>query len=113
MLSHMMKNNNEVLMILETKLHSSFSQSQFIIEGRAPPLRYDESSHGGGILLFVRKDIPARKNQINTTSLKSFEGIFVELNLSKKKNYAVLITHTKSTSHIIFTFLGKHWISKR
>ena len=78
-------------MVSETKLDSSFQLSQFIIEGNALPFRYDRNSHGGGILFFVREDIPAKK--ITTMHLKDFEGIFVELNIRKKKiYYAVPIT---------------------
>ena len=65
----------DLLIVLEIKLDSSLSQSQFIIEGYAPLFRYDINSHGGDILLFIRED---------TSPLKDFEGIFVELNARKK-----------------------------
>ena len=40
-------------------------------------------THGGGILLFIKEDIPTKI--ISITPLKDFEGIFVELNFRKKK----------------------------
>ena len=83
MLSSMVKDNIDILMVSETKLDSSFPQAQFRIEGYAPPFRYDRNSHGGGILLFIREDIPTKV--ISITPLKDFEGIFVELNFRKKK----------------------------
>ena len=56
-----------------------FLSNQFTITGYAAPIRFDRNSRGGGILLYMRKDIPAR---LLTTSLpKYFEGFFVELNL--------------------------------
>ena len=56
-----------------------FLSNQFTITGYAAPIRFDRNSRGGGILLYMRKDIPAR---LLTTSLpKDFEGFFVELNL--------------------------------
>ena len=67
-------------MVSETKLDSSFPQIQLRREGYAHPFRY---SHGGGILLFIREDIPTKI--ISITPLKDFEGIFVELNFRKKK----------------------------
>ena len=70
-------------MVLETKLDSSFPQAQFRTEGYAPPFRYDTNSYGGGILLFIREDIPTKI--ISVTPLKDFEGNFVELNFRKKK----------------------------
>ena len=53
------------------------------MEEYAPPFRYDRSSHGGGILPFIREDISTKI--ISITPLKDFEGIFVELNFCKKK----------------------------
>ena len=53
------------------------------MKGSAPPFRYDRNSHGGGILIFIREDIPTKI--ISITPLKDFEGIFVELNFRKKK----------------------------
>ena len=73
MLSSMIKYNIEILMVLETKLVSSFPQAQFRMEEYAPPFRGDRKSHGGGIFLFIREDIPTKI--INITPLKDFEGI--------------------------------------
>ena len=70
-------------MVSETKLDSSFPQTQFRMEGYAPPFRYDRNSHGAGILHLIREDIPTKI--ITITPLKDFEGIFVELNFRKKK----------------------------
>ena len=73
MLSSMIKYNIEILMVLETKLVSSFPQAQFRMEEYVPPFRCDRNSHGGGILLFIREDIPTKI--ISITPLKDFEGI--------------------------------------
>ena len=54
----MVRDNIDILMVLETKLDSSFPQAHFKIEGYVPPFRYDRNSHGVGILLFIREDIP-------------------------------------------------------
>ena len=83
MLSSNIKGNLDILMISETKLDSTFPSKQFDIEGYAAPIRFDRNCRRGGILLYIREDIPAR---LLTTSLpKDFEGFFVELNLRKKK----------------------------
>ena len=100
MLSSMVKDSIDILMVSETKLDSSFPQAQFRMEGYAPPFRYDRESYGGGILLFIREDIPTKI--ISITPLKDFEGIFVELNFRKKKFYYVVpITLIKILSQII------------
>ena len=60
MLSSMLKDNIDILMVSEAKLDSSFPQARFRIDGYAPPFRYDRNSYGGGILLFIREDIPTK-----------------------------------------------------
>ena len=83
MLSNSIKGNLERLMISERKLDSTFPSDQFIIEGYAAPVRYDRNGRGGGIILYMREDIPTT---LLTTSLpKNFKGFFVELSLRKKK----------------------------
>ena len=73
---------------------------QFRIEEYVPPFRYDRNSNGGGILFFIREDIPTKI--ISITLLKDFEGIFVELNFCKKKlYYVVAITLIRILSQII------------
>ena len=60
-----------------------FSVSQFTMTGYSIPFSLDWTSHGGGILLIVREDIPCKI--IKTDCDTDFEGIFVEINLRKKK----------------------------
>ena len=51
--------------------------------GYSIPFRLDRTSHGGGILLFVREDIPSKI--IKTDCDADFDCIFLEINLRKKK----------------------------
>ena len=75
--------NVDILFILETKLDDSFPINQFYIEGYQQ-FRSDCSSHGGGLILYVRDNIP-------TKQLKQFcihddiEAIAIEINLWKRK----------------------------
>ena len=62
-------------MISETKIDSSFPISQFSMTGYSIPFRLDRTSHGGGIIFFVIKDIPCK------IIITDFEDIFVEVNL--------------------------------
>ena len=73
-------NNLDILMISETKIDDTFPESQFLIEGFSKPFRLDRTAKGGGILLYIREDIPCRCIK-QTTLNNSFEGFFVELNL--------------------------------
>ena len=70
-------------MISETKTDSSFPISQFTMTDYSIPFRLDRTSHGGGILLLVREDIPCKTIKIDCDA--DFEGIFVEINLRKEK----------------------------
>ena len=80
---NMIKNEIDILMISENKIDNSFPISRFTMTGYSIPFRLDRTSHGGGILLFVREDIPCKI--IKTDCDADFEGIFVEINLRKKK----------------------------
>ena len=47
-------------MISETKLDSSFPEGQFLIPGYSSPYRLDRNCRWGGIMLYVREDIPSK-----------------------------------------------------
>ena len=68
-------------MISETKLDSSFPNGQFQIHGYSEPYRLDKNGNGGGILVFIREDIPTKL----IDSQMKIEGFFIELNLRRKK----------------------------
>ena len=69
-------------MIYERKLDASFPLGQFLIEGFTS-YRLDRNDKGGGIIIFVRKDIPS-KLIFKSADIK-FEAIFIEINLRKKE----------------------------
>ena len=78
----------DILLVSETKLDESFPLKQFFIEGYSPPFRLDRSSHGGGLLLYIREHIPSKV--LKTAFTK--EGLFIEINLKKKSGcYLVAI----------------------
>ena len=69
-------------MISESKLDDSFPHDQFLIDGFHTPFRFDRNKNGGGILLYVREDIPT---EILSHDFPSAESFFVEIILHKKK----------------------------
>ena len=71
----------DILLISETKLDDSFPSAQFLLDGFSKPYRLDRCSNGGGILLYIRDDIPSR---LLSNSNKT-ESIFTEINFRKKK----------------------------
>ena len=74
----------DILIINETKLGDSFPEAQFFIEGFSKPYRLDRTENGGGIMIYVREDIPSRSLEISSISL-GIENIFIEINLRKIK----------------------------
>ena len=74
----------DILLPSETKLDDSFPTGQFSLNGYSKPYRLDSSSNGGGILLYVRDDIPSRL--LTDYKMKdNVELFFVEVNIRKKK----------------------------
>ena len=80
--SDQIEGNAGVLVISETKLDDSFPTGQFKIPGYASPFRLDRDENGGGIMVFVRKDIPVK---FLSSENKPIEAFFFELNFHKKK----------------------------
>ena len=80
-LTNIIKDRIDILMISETKLDLSFPKGQFQLHGYSEPYRLDRNGYGGGILFYIREDIPSK---IIESKMK-IEGFFVELNLRRKK----------------------------
>ena len=84
MLEKLIKDNIDIFLISETKLDSSFPSWQFVIKGYSTPFRLDRNQNGGGLLLYVREDIPYKifKEYIPE---KPIENLSVEINLRSRK----------------------------
>ena len=78
------KDKIDILVLGETKLDDSFPEQQFFIEGYKKPYRLDRNSHGGGVMIYVRKDIPSRELTKHNLP-KNVEALFIEINLRKSK----------------------------
>ena len=75
------KGNVDIMVISQTRLAESFPNGKFKIPGYALPCRLDRNQFGGGIMVFVREDIPSLVLSLN----KSIESLFMELKFRKKK----------------------------
>ena len=76
--------NLDVMICGETKLDVSYPTAQLLINGFRRPFRLDRNSHGGGLLIYVRSDIPC-KQLFNHEFSDNIEGMFIELNFRKSK----------------------------
>ena len=70
-------------MISETKLDETFPAVQFSLQGFCDPYGLDCNYNGGGIMLYIREDIPSQL--IEKKFQNNSEYFFVEFNLRKKK----------------------------
>ena len=97
-LKEVIGNNIDILIIVETKIDSSFPDEQFFIHGFREPFRLDRNKFGGGVMVYVRKDIPShRLNKHNFK--KCVEGMFIEINLRKTK---LLLFATYHSTHEVY-----------
>ena len=83
-LKTLVENKIDILVITETKLDSSFSSSEFLIDGFHRPYRIDRNRHGGGVLVYVSTGLLSKQFHKHTFS-DDIEGIFIEINLRKCK----------------------------
>ena len=51
---------------------TSFPIGQFLLNGYSTPFRLDLNAHGGGILLYVRENIPSKLLLVNGNSIEGF-----------------------------------------
>ena len=71
----------------ETKLDSSFPPAQFKVDGfRNPPFRADRNGRGGGIIAYIRSDIPNRRRyDIEKHIENQIESLALEITIRKEK----------------------------
>ena len=111
-LVEILHSNVDILLISETKTDSSFPTAQFKIEGYTT-FRLDRNSNVGGILLYVREDIPS--TLLNTELL--IEGFCIEINIRKKKwllvctynpNKNLISNHLKEIGKSLDNYFSKY-----
>ena len=72
------------MILTETKIDASFLNSQIINDRYSSPFRYDRDRFGGGVLIYIRDDIPSKELSEHTFPV-DIERIFIEINLRKTK----------------------------
>ena len=84
LLREIISNHLDILVIVETKLDKSFPTNQFLIPGYNKPYRLDRNRNGGGVMIYVKENVPSKSiNKHNFA--KKVEGLFIEINLRKSK----------------------------
>ena len=98
MLEEVVGNKTDILLIFETKLDDTFPLNQFILERCTPPYSLDRTTHGGGLMLFVREDIPSKLITIINPS-GNVENTFHEINL-RSKSWLISGSYNPNVGHI-------------
>ena len=84
LLTEMVQDKVDLLIISEAKLNSSFPNAQFYMKSYSKPYRLDRNRKEGGIILYVREDILSKLINSSCTNHDK-EYFLVELNLRKQK----------------------------
>ena len=71
-------------MITETKFDDTFPLGQFYVEGFTMLCRLDRNCNGGGVIIYVRADIPSKILEKHKLP-QDIEGMLMELNFRKIK----------------------------
>ena len=80
----LIKGNIDVSMISEVKLDESFPTNRFMNKGFSVPFRLHRNDKDGGIILYIREDMPSR---LVSTESSEVEGFSLEINLQNKKKW--------------------------
>ena len=75
-------------MVLETKLDNSFPVSPFLIDDYTASFRPDHDNNRGGIMVFVKQNIPCK---LWSEESHPMEGFYVEFNSQKNKWLLLLL----------------------
>ena len=100
-LCDMVGNNVDVLSTAETKLDSSFPNTQFLSPAFQKPLRLDINHRSGGLLVYIKASLPS--NILSKFKLLvDIQIIPFEINLRKEKKLFVSIYKPPSQSNQYF-----------
>ena len=77
-LSYQIRTTVDISVAGETKLNDSFPQSQFKISGFSQPYRLDRNRNVGGVMIFVREELPS-KELLKHTFPNDIEAIVIEI----------------------------------
>ena len=95
-LADLIRGRVDILLVSETKLDDSFPRPQFFLQGYSEPIRLDRTANGGGLLLYLRHDIPVKSLPLIAENI---ECVISEITISKKK-WLLLGTYNPSKSLI-------------
>ena len=102
LLAEAVMGNVDILMVTETKIDESFPASQFITPGFTLPYRFDRTKDGGGILVYIREDIPSKLLNISYIA-SEIKCLGIEVNL-RKVRWLVICSYNPRKNNILNQF---------
>ena len=96
-------------MVSETKIDETLPLAQLCVEGCSTSYRLDRTCKGGGLLLYVRDDIPSKQIKLKFIENEAFQGFFVEINPRQKKKAFLCCSYNQDKNKILSRL---HVISK-
>ena len=102
----LVKDKIDILMVSETKLDETFPLNQFAIDGYSQQFRLDRDRHGGGIIIYVRDNLPCKEIKSHCLP-NNVEGMFLDIKIGNTKwCLAGGITRVKKTYLISWIILA-------
>ena len=95
------QNNIDILSIAEAELDSSFPSAQFLVHGYKTPYRKDGNKHGGGLLVYVKEDIPCCQLTNHPPVHNLLDIIAVELNFWRQIWLLIVVYSCPSVSDTV------------
>ena len=89
---------NRTLAIAKTKLDSSFPSAQFLFHGYKTSYRNDGNKHGGGLLVYVKEDVPCCQLTNHPPVHNLLDIIAIELNFWKQTWLLIIVYKSPSVS---------------
>ena len=83
-------NNIDIVTLAETKIDESYYTGDFVSSGYKIPYRFDVKENKGGLLVYIREDIPSKRITISSMA-KDIQYIAFEINLRKHKWFILSI----------------------
>ena len=93
------KSRAQIMIISETKIDSTYPDSQFMIPGYSL-LRNDRKKGGGGILAYISSDVTSKRMKLQR-SYKTFEPIVFEVELKVRSIVVIGIYRSPSIAFTI------------
>ena len=90
----------DILTLTETKIDGSFPSAQFSVKNYALH-RQDRNVHGGGIVTYIRSDLPHRRRTDIESNGNGIETIVLEVQLHEKEKWFICSCYKPSHTKIV------------